>query len=121
MINLADIAKEHAKIFPQASAESQLTKYKEEIAEFNLASRNKDFAQEKKELADCFIVLGGLYRFYKEIAESAGIGLLYVADTLNISEFTLTIAIVDKMEINAKRKWQEKDGTYKHIGKDGNE
>lgn len=118
MIDLSVIAKKHTELFPLATMDSQLIKYGEEIAEFNQAS---NFEQKKKELADCFIVLGGMYRFYPEVAESAGIGMLYVADTLNISEQSLTQAIFEKLKINEKRKWQEKDGTYKHIGKDGNE
>mgnify|MGYP006451406213 CR=1 FL=1 len=75
------------KAFPEANADSYLTKIKEELSELE-----KD--QNIDELADCILVLIGLSRFIRG---------------------DLKAAIANKIEINENRKWEKKeDGTYHH-------
>jgi len=75
------------KAFPEANADSYLTKIKEELTELE-----KD--QNIDELADCVLVLIGLSRFISG---------------------DLKGAIEKKIAINEQRKWEKMDdGTYHH-------
>ena len=65
MIDLEKMAKEHEKLFPKATLESQVWKLEEEIEEFC----NADLPEASiREIADIWIVLGGLYRWCPKTA-----------------------------------------------------
>ena len=113
MIDLEKLAKEHEKLFPNATAESQLWKLEEEIAEYQDAI---GFEESLKEMADIVIVCAGLYRWCPLLAET-----LY--NTVNDGamyywENDLEEEVARKWEVNKKRKWVWNGKTYHHEGKD---
>lgn len=111
-----ELSKQHAKLFPLADLNGQLTKYDEEMEELNKA---KSKAKQTIELADCYICCAGMYRFDKEIAENNLAIIQLMAETLGIDWLDILKTAVKKWEVNIKRKWEYKDGKYHHIGIDG--
>lgn len=109
MINLFKMSKEHEKLFPNATLESQIWKLEEEISEFENA---EDEYEEIKESADIVIVCAGLYRWCPKVA-------------LSVKDFYLDSPLIEeevnrKWQINLKRKWEWNGKTYHHV-EDGNE
>lgn len=108
-IILHDVAKWNKETFPDATLAGQLSKLEEEFKEFDEAKEENQM----KELADIFIVLGGLKRFESVIGA-------YIEEDM-IKQLTwrtlgvLICAICDKMEINRKRVWKKSgDGKFHH-------
>lgn len=98
------IAKWHCETFPKTNLGAQCAKLEEEIQEFQ-----QD--QSVEEAADIAIVAIALKdRFCCE-----GI-FTFVMNTLFqlYLEKDIDIVIDEKMEINAKRVWEKKNGTYHH-------
>lgn len=107
---LDSIAKWNEETFPDATLGGQLEKLEEELKEASETTTNKDFT---KELADVFIVLGGLRRWNSKV------GTYHQNTTLeempNPMMAKLLIAIIKKMEINRKRVWEKSgDGKFHH-------
>lgn len=107
---LDSIAKWNEETFPDATLGGQLEKLEEELKEASETTTNKDFT---KELADVFIVLGGLRRWNSKV------GNYHQNATLegmpNPMMAKLLIAIIEKMEINRKRVWKKSgDGKFHH-------
>lgn len=115
MIDLEKISKEHEKLFPVCTLESQVLKMEEECKELYMV-QNTDNAV--KELADCIIVCAGIYRFTPNFARTVANEIINA--NIDIVE-ELEKEVNRKWQINLKRKWEFKNGVYKHIGKDGNE
>lgn len=115
MIDIKELSKEHAALFPNATAESQLYKLEEEIKELEDAKTN---TQVIKELADIVIVCAGLYRWFK----STALVIDFYFAMLNKFIWHEVVKEVDrKWQVNKARKWEWNGKTYKHIGVDGNE
>jgi DNA repair exonuclease SbcCD ATPase subunit len=115
MIDLEKMAKEHSELFALASLESQIWKLEEEISEYKEAT---ELYQEMKELADCFIVCIGIYRFTPVVAKQIIQGLI---DSSDINLEAVEKEVERKWQINLKRTWEWNGKTYKHKGTDGNE
>lgn len=111
MIDLEKMAKEHEKLFPNATAESQFHKMEEEIGELYSAFENED--ETKKELADVLIVCCGLHRFYPKTASALAVFFENRYSFKNISE-----EVNRKWQVNLKRKWVWNGKTYHHEGND---
>lgn len=126
MIDLEKLSKEHEKLFPNASAESQFHKMEEEIQEYLEASED-----DIKELADIIIVCAGLYRWMPKTAQSIAdyfclnwslipysmkkrIGICQN----DILASALNDEVNRKWEVNKKRKWVWNGKTYHHEGND---
>lgn len=107
MIDLEKMAKEHEKLFPNATLESQVWKLEEELDEWSQA---KDEQERVKEAADVIIVAGGLYRWCPRMAYD------FVFILLQDSE--IEAEVNRKWQINLKRKWVWNGKTYHHEGKD---
>lgn len=108
MLDIKKIAKEHKKLFPKADRDSQYKKYLEEFDEWILAPSCEDKCQEA---ADCIICCIGLYNYDER-------GAMYLLRTWeeSCSEWAVIEKMVlDKWEINKKRKWEFKNGVYHHI------
>lgn len=109
MIDLEKMAKQHEKLFPNATLESQIAKMEEEIEEFGNA---KTVEEQRQELADVIIVCAGLYRWCRLTAQ-------YLA--LHFLEFdyndTIEEEVNRKWQINLKRKWEWNGKTYHHVEK----
>lgn len=111
---LEEIKEWNAETFPDATPEGQLSKLDEEFGELDEA---KTMEEREKELADIFIVLGGLLRWKSRVGA-------YVADNLldkmpNEILENLLKAIDAKMEVNKERTrkglWKKQpDGSYHH-------
>lgn len=112
---LDELAKEHEKLFPKATAESQFWKLEEEIKELADAITRE---QQIKELADIVIVCGGLFRWFPATASAIKYAFydLYNEYTVKVDE-----EVNRKWQVNLNRKWEWNGKTYKHKGKDGNE
>lgn len=117
-MNIGKYSKLHEKLFPNATLESQVWKLEEEINEFCYADLREASI---RELADIWIVLGGLYRWCPKTAvamynyfSDSDIDALCGIDNIEAE-------VNRKWQINLKRKWEWNGKTYKHIGKDGNE
>lgn len=111
-ITLAEkVSEVHAQLFPDATLESQIKKFEEEFAEVeHAASVLKSDEETKNELADLFIVACGIKRFSEPLFTILQAGLVKdVPDRLEYAE-----AIVNKMNKNIKRKWNNTNGLYKH-------
>lgn len=104
MIDLEKLAEQHKKLFPNATAESQLWKMEEELKELEEA---KSFEDIMKETADVIIVCGGLYRWCPFIAS-------IIRQMFYIDEET-EAEINRKWQINLKRKWEWNGKTYHHV------
>lgn len=111
-ITLAEkISEVHAQLFPDATLDSQIKKFEEEYDEVQHAALVlKSDEEVKKELADLFIVACGIKRFSDPLFVILQAGLVKdVPDRVEYAE-----AIVNKMNKNIKRKWNNNDGYYKH-------
>lgn len=118
MIDLQKMAKEHEKLFPNASLESQTWKLEEEFNECNIAEeKNKKI----KEFADVLIVCAGLYRWCPILARTIAKDAYRKSGYNEIEESVLDEEVNRKWQINLGRKWEWNGITYKHVGKDGNE
>lgn len=107
------VSKVHEQLFPDATLESQCAKFDEEYEEFE----NADGIDVCLELADCFIVAAGIYRFSKGLGDFIG---KLITLTLNKNQelrASLAVAIVTKMNKNIDRQWNNTDGYYKHVEK----
>lgn len=105
---LENIKKWHARTFPKATLATQILKLEEELKEAKTAPEKK-FAQE---VADIFIVCAGLKRWSSLIAEFFIDKFLTQASTETI--LLMLEEIEKKMKINKKRRWNEKNGYYRH-------
>lgn len=111
---LEEIKEWNAETFPDATPEGQLAKLDEEFGELDEA---KTMEEREKELADIFIVLGGLLRWKSRVGA-------YIANNLldkmpNEILEKLLKAIDAKMEVNKERTrkglWKKQpDGSYHH-------
>ena len=117
MIDLEKMAKEHERLFPNASLESQVWKLEEEIEEFYNAKTEEERIKEK---ADIYIVCGGLCRWLPKTAHNIRFYYEIIDLPLHIEE-KVENEVNRKWQINLKRKWEWNGKTYKHVGKDGNE
>jgi hypothetical protein len=110
------IASWSQEVFPDATLEGQLNKFREEKAEW-LATNRADIY----ELADMAIVASSIARF--SVVE-AMFCFGRVEEELCRSIFTtreLEEAINKKMQKNLLRTWEKKDGQYQHISEGGEE
>lgn len=120
--SIFSIAQWHEKTFPDATLETQIEKFHDELNEFDDAIEYTDNLHDAfVELADCAIVACGLCRWGMAGA-NAFAKVVYLAH--NMRGFTdndpdpvqlLLSAIDAKMEINRKRKWNNDHGKYQHI------
>ena len=106
MIDLEKMSKEHEKLFPKATLESQVWKLEEELQELHNAI---EFSEIIKEKADVVIVCIGIYRFAPAVAS-------YLLPTA-LSELEEQ-EVNRKWQINLKRKWEWNGKTYHHVGED---
>ena len=109
MIDLEKMAKEHEKLFPKASLESQVWKMEEELTEYRDAT---SVEQLTKEAADVIIVCAGLYRWCPILAKIIAVDFCTSKAEEEVNR---------KWQVNLNRKWEWNGKTYKHVGKDGNE
>lgn len=96
------------KTFPKLTKISQFKKFSEELEEMLKCENNtKEYYEE---LADCYIVAYGMFRFDFRLA-------LYLIRTCNFynqnRKFTKQ-KIKEKMKINKKRLWGYSNGVYHH-------
>lgn len=111
---LEKIKQWNAETFPDATPEGQLAKLDEEFGELDEA---KTMEEREKELADIFIVLGGLLRWGSRLANYVLNSLLETMPTEILEK--LLKAIDAKMEVNEERTrkglWKKQpDGSYHH-------
>ena len=112
MIDLEKMAEAHKRLFPKATAESQLWKLEEEIAEFYEAHTTIDT---RAELADICIVCAGLYRWFPKTAQE----LVYrFGAYFPFTNMEVEAEVARKWQINLKRKWAWNGKTYHHVGDD---
>ena len=111
LIDLFDaVEKVHAELFPDATIETQCAKFSEEYNEMQEAAEQRDEIQIKNEAADCFIVAAGIHRFNHAV----GYILFKVLCDGIPDNYEFAEAIINKMNKNIKRKWDNKNGYYKH-------
>lgn len=104
---LDEIKEWNAETFPDTTLSGQLCKLEEEMLEYKSSPS-------KEELADVFIVLGGLRRFNSAVGDWIFIDFIYRYSP-GYSYKWLIDAIDNKMKINRARKWHKTDnGTYHH-------
>lgn len=114
MIDLEKLSKEHEKLFPNATAESQFFKLEEEIEELEKADSRKEHIEEN---ADVYIVCAGLYRWFPKTA--VAVYLFYVQSNLMLRiEEEIEAEVNRKWQVNLKRKWVWNGKTYHHEGND---
>ena len=109
----------HEATFPEATEETQESKFTEETHEAELEqAKMTDLSTTPTdelmfELADCFITSIGMYRFNGELA---GEMLNHLWDGISDKAFILLPDFVErKMAINKKRTWtMDKNGIYHH-------
>ena len=111
---LVKLSREHEKLFPDATTSSQAEKLEEELNELD---KSKGSYEAINELADCFIVCAGLYRFVPQTALLTMSGISNTVEELGYKEVFLK-CVEAKWEFNKTRKWEVKDGYYHHIGED---
>lgn len=109
--NFQELAKKitevHEELFPDATLETQCAKFEEEFEKFRSAKNDEEI---KFALADMFIVVCGIRRFNYGIFHMIFYGILQgIPDNHEFAE-----TIINKMNKNIKRKWDNKDGYYKH-------
>lgn len=109
-----EIKEWNAEAFPDATPEGQLAKLDEEFGELDEA---KTMEEKEKELADIFIVLGGLLRWRSRLANYVLNNLLDKMPNEILEK--LLKAIDAKMEVNKERTrkglWKKQpDGSYHH-------
>lgn len=108
------IKKWNEKTFPDATMAVQLLKLEEELREFTETKTQKE---QTKELADVFIVLGGLKRWDCLIGNFIRNRLL---DDTPVCVLKMILkAIRRKMDVNRKRTWKKSsDGRFQHSNKE---
>lgn len=106
------VSKVHEQLFPKATLQSQCDKFDEEYEEYKNAETGNDICLE---YADCYIVAAGIYRFNKNLGDFLGKSLISALGDNQTLINSLANAIVTKMNKNIDRKWNNKDGLYKHI------
>lgn len=111
---LEEIKEWDAETFPDATPEGQLAKLDEEFGELDEA---KTMEEREKELADIFIVLGGLLRRGSRLGNYVLNNLLDKMPNEILEK--LLKAIDAKMEVNKERTrkglWKKQpDGSYHH-------
>lgn len=82
--------------FTDATPKSCAAHLSEETQELNAAINKNDLSNIKEELADCLLLLFG------------------IADRCGMNYHAIEAAIIDKMMINLKRKWQPSGAYTKH-------
>lgn len=112
MIDLEKMAKEHEKLFPNATLESQVWKLEEELKEFQSTETEQD---EMKELADVLIVCGGLYRWCPLLAKTQADSVYGTICYIDVRVSDFEKEVNRKWQINLKRKWEWNGKTYHHI------
>lgn len=110
---LEKIKKWNEETFPDATLGGQFEKLEEEFEEY-FATYDK--FQERKELADIFIVLGGLRRWESRVGMAEFIMLTEKMPLHVLGD--LLVDISEKMEINRNRVWK-KSGNGKFHHKEG--
>ena len=107
---LEKIKQWNEETFPDATLGGQLEKLEEEFEEFFTATEIED---QRKEMADIFIVLGGLRRWKSRIGNNQEITLTEDMPIEVLGDLLLDID--KKMEINRKRVWKKSgDGKFHH-------
>lgn len=118
------IIKWHEETFPEATLEGQRVKALEEAGEYVEVKDVKDFSKGIDELADVFIVGCGVARFSTVEALSVFDLVLLAcrgpspkATREDYKERVIQLgeAVDKKMEINRQRKWNKRNGMYKHV------
>lgn len=99
------------KTFVGVKMSEQLLKLEEELREIKKAYKSEE--QQKRELADVMIVIGGLRNFNSVLGDTL---LSLMLEKMNFEEVEeITGLINEKMKINKSRKWYKtKDGRYRH-------
>lgn len=108
--NVKTIAEWHKRTFPEATLESQLLKLDEELKEVVAAKRAREFEHFYNELADVYIVACSLKIRFNSTIGSYFLGLIEENPAPNMQE-----RIDKKMDENLKRKWEFKNGVYRHV------
>lgn len=111
MIDLEKMAKEHEKLFPNATAESQMWKLEEELKEFYNA---RDYDEKIKEASDVEIVCAGLYRWFPCVSRDFLDGF----EAMDYNWSLVKEEVNRKWQINLNRKWAWNGKTYHHVGDD---
>lgn len=111
---LVKISKEHEILFPEANIGSQAEKLEEELGELD---KTKGSFNALNELADCFIVCAGLYRFVQKTALLTMSGISNAVEELGYKDVFLK-CVEAKWEFNKTRRWEVKNGYYHHLGED---
>ena len=106
MIDLEKMAKEHEKLFPNATLESQVWKLDEEMLEYKNAETSEVQLQER---ADIIIVCAGLIRWCKVL------GITIFHNFYSGYYDKVESEVNRKWQINLKRKWEWNGKTYKHV------
>ena len=114
---LEEIKKWNAETFKTSPLHGQLAKLEEEMQEFHQAIEEDDIEKGKAELADIFIVLGGLMRWNSKVGVFIKRSILDDMPAGAVEE--LISDIEKKMEINkertAKGVWKvQPDGSSHH-------
>lgn len=112
-LKLDEVSRWNQQAFKNATLAGQLAKLEEEMRK----CENTDAESEGLQLADIFIVIGGLRRFNSLIGQEMFEAYVKKAKTKDIE--TLIESIDKKMKINRKRskRWvwkQMPDGSYHH-------
>ena len=111
---MGKIAKWNKKTFPDATMAGQLMKLEEELEEF---AKAKTVQEQRNEIADIFIVLGGLKRWDCMIGNFMCNKLFYDMHACVLK--SVLKAIRRKMDINRKRAWKKSgDGRFHHTNKE---
>ena len=109
---IREIAEWHEQTFEEETFEGQAGKFLEELVEF---FDEDDYDKAITELADCFIVACGMWRFNKVESLHAFMNLENIMHNRGVSYEELTDAVVKKMEINRSRTWAKNgEGSYQH-------
>lgn len=111
---LKKISIEHEDLFPLATLGSQIEKLEEELEE---VEKTNGYYNTINEIADCFIVCCGIYRFAPKVALLNASSLIATAEQFGIRSVLLK-SVEAKWEFNKSRKWEFKDGMYHHVGED---
>ena len=113
-LELEEIKEWNEETFPDATLAGQLAKLEEEFKELAEA---KEMEEKEKELADVFIVLGGLRRWESHVGRH--IENKFAEDMPFPLLGCLLGEIQKKMKINRKRVWKKSgDGKFHHTNKE---
>lgn len=113
MFDLEKIAKEHEKLFPKATLESQIWKLEEELNEWG---HTKTIEDGLLEIADIIIVCAGLFRWCPVTARTI---CYHYTDEPRADYYggrdKIETEVNRKWQINLKRKWEWNGKTYHHV------